>query len=233
MSGHQPNSVRGEPLNMGISLSVPISSVLGSSVLLYAQPLLVGRVCASVAVLISSETFLFIARRFLNIDKVPTLDARNGQTVQMPLTELQEFLHWMANGSASNPNPNPNLVTNGNMLINPDDGETLIPGFITVTTPEAPLVISLYVSADYSLKPFTPSTAVFVPILTFPGLRGALPFLILGLLATIFVRTVVPPESTGAKPLSKPRATMNNPLTYTPNDLLQLLNRFGKHFGSK
>jgi hypothetical protein len=81
--------------------------------------------------------------------------------------------------------------------------------------------------------PYSPYVIVSVPILTFPGVRGALPLLILGLLSTIFVRAVVPPESTGSKPLSKPGAIMNNPLTLTPNDLLQLLTRFGKHFGSK
>ena len=152
----------------------------------------------------------------------------------MPLTELQEFLRWMANGSGSSPNPN--QLTKG---INNAQQTTvvrvkeIVPGFVTVTTPEAPFVVSIYVSADYSTKPFTPSVAMFIPILTFPGVRGALPLLILGLLSTIFVRAVVPPESTGLKPLSKPKSTMNNPLTFTPNDLLQLLNRFGKHFGSK
>lgn len=234
MSGNQPRSLCGEPLSMGIGISVPISSVVGSSSLLFAQPLIIGRVFASSIVLIGSEVFLFIARRLFNLDSLPILDARNGQTVQMPLNELQEFLRWMANGSG--PSPNPNLVTNERTMLTNSDGEidgTVVPGFVTVTTPEAPLVVSIFVSADYSNKPFTPSVAMFIPILTFPGVRGALPLLILGLLSTIFVRAVVPPESTGSKPLSKPRSTMNDPLTFTPNDLLQFLNRFGKHFGSK
>ncbi|SPF50084.1 conserved membrane hypothetical protein [Candidatus Desulfosporosinus infrequens] len=233
MFGSQQNSLCREPLSMGIGISAPISSEVGSSSVFFAQPLLTGNVLVSWAVLIGSELFLFIAGRLFNLESVPILDSGNGQTVQMPLTELQEFLRWMGNGSGSSPNPDP--ATNaGNMVTNPA-GQIggVVPGFVTVTTPEAPIVVSIYVSADYSIRPFTPSTALFIPILTFPGVRGALPLLILGLLLTIFVRAVVPPESSGLKPLSKPKSTMNNPLTFTPNDLLQLLNRFGKHFGSK
>ena len=234
MSRNQPRNFCGEPLTMGIGISVPISSEVGSSSLIFAQPLLIGDVFASSAVLIGSEVFLFIAERLFNLESLPILDARSGQTVQMPLTELQEFLRWMANGSRSSPDPNP--VTNGrNTFSNPDEQivGTEVPGFVTITTPEAPLVVSIFVSAAYSNIPFTPTTSFFIPILTFPGVRGALPLLILGLLSTIFVRAVVPPESTGSKPLSKPRAMMNSPLTFTPNDLLQLLNRFGKNFGPK
>ncbi|HEY8909296.1 MAG TPA: hypothetical protein VIM51_03310 [Desulfosporosinus sp.] len=235
MSGNQPNSQCGESLNLGISISAPISSVIGSSSFLFAQPLLTGQVFASSAVLIGAEAFLFIAGRVFNLESLPVLDVNNGQTVQMPLSELQEFLRWMANGS--NPSLNPNQVANGRTMLANSAGQIggtdVIPELVTVTTPEAPLVVSIYVSAPYSNIPFTPTVSVFVPILTFPGLRGALPLLILGLLATIFVRAVVPPESTGAKPLPKPGTRMNGPLTFTPNDLLQLLTRFGKHFESK
>jgi len=238
MSGNQPRSLCGEPLNMGISISVPISSVVGSSSFLFAQPLLTGIVFASSAVLIGSEILLFIAGRLFNLESIPVLDVNNGQTVQMPLTELQEFLKWMSKGSDATPNPNlGTLVTNeSTMLTNPGGqsvGPGIIPGLVTVTTPEAPLVVSIYISAPFSNIPFTPTASFFIPILTFPGVRGALPLLILGLLATIFVRSVVPPESTGSRPLARPGTMMNNPLTFTPNDLLQLLTRFGKHFGSE
>lgn len=193
MSGNQPGRLCGEPLNMGLSIFAPISSVAGSSSLLFAQPLLTGSVFASTAVLIGSELFLFIARRLFHLKSIPVLDARNGQTVQMSLTELQEFLRWMANGIGASPNSNP--VT---------DGGIDSTGFITTVTPEAPLTVAIYFSALYSNNPFTPGVSFFIPILAFPGVRGALPLLILGLLSTIFVRAVVPPESTGSKPLSKP-----------------------------
>ena len=240
MSGNQPGGLCGESLNMGISIFAPISSVHGSSSLLFAQPLLTGSVFASAAVLIGSEFFLFIANHLFHLKSIPVLDAKNGQTVQMSLTELQEFLRWMANGIGASPNSNP--VTDGgdeNIYSNQDgqitgDHST---GFLTVTSPEAPLTIAIYISANYSNDPFTPSISFFIPILAFPGIRGALPLLILGLLATIFVRAVVPPESTGAKPLPKPElepgTRLNNPLTYSANDLLQLLTKFGKNLGTK
>ncbi len=228
MSGNQPSSLRGDPLSMGIGVSVPISSVVGSSSLIFAQPILIGRVLASSIVIIASEVLLFIAKHLLSLKSLPILNASNGQTVQIPLTELQEFLRWIANGSG--PSPIHNLIINSRNITGSDEqieGAT-IPTLVTVTTPEAPLVISIYFSADYSTKPFTPSVAMFIPILTFPGIRGALPLLILGLLSTIFVRSVVPPESTGSKPLASTGTKSNNPLTYSPNELLQFLTKFRK-----
>lgn len=236
MSGNQPGRVCGEPLNMGLSIFSPISSVAGSSSLLFAQPLLTGSVFASTAVLIGSELFLFIARRLFQLNSIPVLDAKTGQTVQMSITELQEFLRWMANGIGVPPNSNPATDGgNGNILSNQDGRITEInnSGFITNRPPEAPLVVAIYFSAFYSNNVYTPSVSFYIPILAFPGVRGALPILILGLLATIFVRAVVPPDSTGSKPFSKPGTRMNNPLTYSPNDLLQLLTKFGKNFETK
>ncbi len=237
MFGYKPETVGKnvgtEPIYLGLTLSVPISSEVGSASLLFAQPLINGRVFASTVVLIASEIIIFIARQFFDLKSLPIIDASNGQTVQMPITELQEFLRWMANRSG----PSPNSITNGRSIITNTDGQSrsFVPSIITPTTPETPLVVSIVISADYSTRPFTPSLAFFVPILTFPGVRGALPILILGLLATIFVRAVVPPESTGSKPLVKPGATNDeiDPLTFSPNDLLQLLTKFGKHFSPK
>lgn len=235
MSCDQPRISRGEPLNMGLSIFAPISSLVGSSSLLFAQPLLTGSVFSSTVVLISAEIFLFIARRFFNLNSIPVVDASNGQTVQMSLTELQDFLRWMSNGIGGPPNSSP-LTNGGNRAIRsneegPRSGVDST-GFITTELPEAPLTIALYFSAFYSNNPYTPSVSFFIPILAFPGLRGALPLLILGLLATIFVRAVATPESTGSKPLSKPKAatSINKPLTYSPNDLLKLLSKYSKSF---
>ncbi|MHB8074800.1 hypothetical protein [Desulfosporosinus fructosivorans] len=236
MSGSQPGKFSEEPLNMGLSIFAPISTEAGSASLLFAQPLLTGSVFASTAVLIVSELFLFIARRIFDLKSIPVLDARNGQRVEMSLTELQAFLRWMANGIGTSPNSNP--VTDGgniNLLANQtgQSSGTDPTGFITVELPEAPLTIAIYFSAFYSNNPYTPSLSLFIPILAFPGIRGAIPLLILGLLSTIFVRSVVSPQSSGSKPLSTPETSINTPLDYSPNDLLQLLTKFGKKFGTK
>lgn len=237
MSSNQSVNLNGEPISMGIEIFSPISSAPGSSTFFITQPLLSGRVFASSAVLIGAEFILFIANRFFGINSIPILDINNQQTIQMPLSELQDFLRWMSNGS----DPSSDLSTSldgGNRLINSDRelvGVIGDRGFLTPETPEAPIVFAIYVLANYANKPFTPYVLLTVPIFTFPGLRGALPLLIIGLLATIFVRSVVPPETTGSKPLVKASTLTDQsvPLTFTPNDLVKLLNRFGKHFGSK
>ncbi|TGE36980.1 hypothetical protein E4K67_17960 [Desulfosporosinus fructosivorans] len=238
MSGSQPGKFSEEPLNMGFSIFAPISTEAGSASLLFAQPLLTGSVFASTAVLIVSELFLFIARRIFDLKSIPVLDARNGQRVEMSLTDLQAFLRWMANGIGTSTSPNSTPVTDGgkiNLLANQtrQSSGTDSTGFITVELPEAPLTIALYFSAFYSNNPYTPSVSLYIPILAFPGIRGAIPLLILGLLSTIFVRSVVSPQSSGSKPLSTPETSINTPLDYSPNDLLQLLTKFGKKFGTK
>ena len=216
VSGNQPVGQSAEPLNMGIAIFAPISSVAGSATLFFTQPIINGRVFASSAVLIGSELFLFIAQRLFRLESLPVLDVKNGQTVQMPLSELQGFLRWMSNGSAGE-----------------YTGTVPNRGFLTPETPEAPLTVVLFVSADYSNSPYSPSAWFLFPILTFPGIRGALPLLILELLATIFVRAVVPPESTGSKPLPKPGTSkLNNSLPFSSNDILQLLSKFRKQGGS-
>ena len=217
VSGNQPVEQSAEPLNMGIAIFSPISSVAGSATLFFTQPIINGRVFASSAVLIGSELFLFIAQRLFRLESLPVLDVKNGQTVQMPLSELQGFLRWMSNGSAGE-----------------YTGTVPNRGFLTPETPEAPLTVVLFVSADYSNNPYSPSAWFLFPILTFPGIRGALPLLILELLATIFVRAVVPPESTGSKPLPKPGTSkLNNSLPFSSNDILQLLSKFRKQGDSK
>lgn len=206
-----------EPLNMGIAFFAPISSVAGSPTFFFTQPLINGRVFASTAVFIGAQIFLFIAQHLFRLESVPVLDVKNGQTLQMPLSELQGFLKWVSNGSTSE-----------------YTGTISNRGFITPESPEAPITMALFVASDYSNIPYTPSLWFLFPILTFPGLRGALPLLILELLATIFVRAVVPPESTGSKPIPEPVANkMNNHLSLSPNDILELLTRFRKQSNSK
>ncbi|SPF31764.1 conserved hypothetical protein [Candidatus Desulfosporosinus infrequens] len=234
MSGSQPASLSKDPINMGVRILAPISSVAGSATVYFSQPILSGNVFSATDIVIGSEFFLRIVQRLFCLETLPVLDVQTGQTIQMPLSELQAFLRWIAN--RSDPSQNSNSVTNGtNMPITTNGGfiGTGRRGFPTPESPEAPIVVALFVTADYSSIIDSPYVTLTIPIFTVPGIRGALPLLILVLLGTILVRAVVPPEATGSKPLSKPSATMNDSTTFTPNDLLQLLTRFGKHFGSK
>lgn len=226
----------GEPIVIGIEFFCPISSAPGSSSLLFTQPLLTGKVFESSAVVIGAQIILYIAHHLLGYKSIPILDTKNNQTIQMPLSELQDFLMWMTNGSGTFANLSATTAGSNNSLDSDPEviGTVGDRGFRTPQSPEAPLVLAIYVIGNFSNKPYTPIVEIIVPILTFPGLRGALPMLIISLLATIFIRAVVPPESTGARPLAKPSPLNNNtnPLTFTPNDLLKMFTKFGKHFNT-
>jgi hypothetical protein len=209
------------PINMGLFFSVPISSATGSPGLIYRQTLIAGHILSSAGVLIGAELFLIIAQYLFKLESIPILDLPNQQILQMPVQDFQDLLKTITGnttGSSFSPRPS----------INPT-GER---GFITPLPPEAPLVISIFVTSDFSNKFYTPSVWIVVPIIALPGLRGILPILILSLLATIFVRTVVAPETSGAKPMPKQSEQSNSSPKFSPEELLRFLSRFGKYFSS-
>ena len=201
-----------EPLNFGISFFVPVSSEPGSASYFMLQPLITSKVFGSIGILIIAQLIPFLADRFYKIDSMVVRKRSTTSsegTVRMSLSDLQDFL-------ATIPRNNNQALTG-----------QLPSG--TLETPEAPLVLALTVWGDFQDKPFGPTVFILLPIFTFPGLRGSMPMLIMELLVTIFVRSVVSPESTGSRPL---RATNPNTniLQMTPENLLDLLNRFSKHF---
>lgn len=183
-----------EPLNLGLVIYTPVSSVPGSASFLFFQPLLTEKVFASVGVLIAAQIFLFLADRFFGLESMPFQKGpviSPDQTVRMTLSNLQDFL-----ASATRANVRPSTGASA-----PSTGQEV--AGISVGTPEIPLEFALTVWGDFSNKPFCPTISLLLPLFTFPGVRGALPLLILELLTTIFVQTVVPPETTGSKPLPK------------------------------
>ncbi len=212
-----------EPLGMGIGIFSKMSSIPNSPALSLFQPILNGKLFSSAGVLIGAEALILIAKFLLKLDKVPVLNISQNQIIQMPIGELQSLLHYMSSRQNTPAGRTPPSVSSTSGT----------PSFPTVLPPDAPLFVGLYIVADYSNQPYTPSLYLIVPILSFPGLSGPLPLLILGLLSTIFVRSVVPPETSGAKPLPKPSEWPNPSLSLHPEELLSILNRFGKYFSSK
>lgn len=199
-----------EPLNFGVSIFNPVSSVDGSPTFFFLQPLLAGKVFVSVIILIISQIILFIVERYWSYNLKPAskrLILPSEQTISMSLSDLQNFLASMSGrgqapagkSSSSSSAPFQPDSSQGPADQTPPAGED--EGEITPETPEIPLVVALAVWGDFQDKVFSPSVFLIFPILAFPGVRGALPLLILELLTTIFVRSVVPPETTGAKPL--------------------------------
>lgn len=216
------------PLNLAIALFAPISSISGSPTIFFLQPVLTGKVFASTAVLLGTEIFLLLANYFFGLEGLPVLDMQDPtRTVKMSVHELQDFLRTLSNnsglsGASSQPYSQPGIG-----LLSPTQ-----PKLITPLPPEAPVVFGLAIFSGYTNVEFSPTAWLFFPVFSFPGLRGAIPMLLLATIATIFVRAVVPPETTGAKPLSQ-AASPPNMFQLTTEQLFQLLNRFGKHFSNQ
>lgn len=233
MNIEPPSGTQGTftPINMGLYFSVPISSVTGSPVISYRQPLIAGRIFSSAAVLTGANLFLLIAQHLFKLESIPTLDLPNQQIIQMPIQEFQEFLKTLNVNTTGSVTPS-SLTSSSPYSTQPS---TIIPGsrgFSTPLPPEAPLVISLIIISDFSNNLYSPNISIVIPIIALPGLRGALPILLLTLLATIFIRAVVSPQATGAKPLPKRDEQSNSSLNFSSEELLQFLSRFGKYFSS-
>lgn len=186
------------PLSLGVSIYTPVSSVPGSSSFFFLQPLFTGKVFASVGILIAVQLFLFFAARFFGRESEPFQKSPiflPGQAVQVSFDDLRNFL-----GVNIRPAADTSPSATGQAVTSPSATEQTIPGTISESLPEIPLVLALSVYGPFTNKPYTPSVFLQFPLFTFPNLRGTLPVLILELLTTIFVRSVVPPETTGAKP---------------------------------
>lgn len=207
-------------LNLALGISAPVSSVPGSASFFLLQPLLTGKLFGAAGVLLGAQIFLILAKYIFGLNTVPLADPANpARRITMPIGELQALLGTIA-ANTSDPLQTPAysqaFAGGGEVLAHP--------------TGENPVVASIILFAHYSSEPFAPTTWLIIPILTFPGLRGTLPILILEILSTIFVRAVVPPQTTGAKPLTPETPPVLPRLNLAPSELLKLLERFSPYF---
>lgn len=84
-------------------------------------------------------------------------------------------------------------------------------GLCPSETSDTPLAVGLSVWSDFTDQPFSPSVFLLIPLFTLSNIRGSLPILILELLTTIFVRSVVPPQTTGSQTLPDPTPNKDMP----------------------
>ncbi|AFM00587.1 MULTISPECIES: hypothetical protein [Desulfitobacterium] len=212
-------------INVGFSLLSRVSSVPGSPVFTFLQPLINSRLFLAPWILLGSQILLLLAKHVFHLEKLTVLDIARGQRLQIPIEELQNLIRYLCSRqtqATSNQDSNFDTAQNGTDPI----------PFPTELPPGSPGYLAIFVSVDYTDELYTPTLFFFVPILSFPGLRGALPFLILAILAIIFVRCVVPPETTGAKPEPKPRMEQNQSFNLRSEDVTAILRRFGRFFNS-
>lgn len=240
----------GERLDLGLAIFTPVAALPGSPSLFVFQPLFHGTVVSSAGVLIVLEVILLVANRLCGLEQA-SVKTSDGQIFQMSVYELQEFLRTIAcSGSPTSESAKSlggiqtdstsQLSSPGQPMVQagtaPRPDRTALEeheiGFLTGETREAPVVIGLAAAADYSNLPFAPGVFLLLPLLTLPGVRGALPMLILETLATILVRAVAPPQSTGIKPLTA-NPGRSRLIQFSPEDLLGFLSKFGRHFGIK
>lgn len=182
-------------INVGLSFLTRVSSVPGSPTFIYSQPLINSRVYFAPWILLGAQVVSLVGKKFLQIKEIPILDVAQGKLCSIPLDKFLDILGSLneATGNLSSRNFFEELNQTSSSTASGLDFPTQLP-------PDVPMYIALYLSADYSRELYTPNIIVYVPMLSFPGLKGALPFLVLALLGTILVRCVVDPKTTGAKP---------------------------------
>ncbi|MDD2233636.1 MAG: hypothetical protein PHZ11_07755 [Desulfitobacteriaceae bacterium] len=189
------------PLNFGISVWTPLSAVPGSPSLFYFQPLLYGKVFVSAAILIGAQLFLFLAQHLFGLEEVSILCSQSEvekHFVRIPVSKLREFLISLS----QNPVPDDSFLMHNLESQVPSSAlpNQTYEGFLTTQTAQISLIVGLSVAGHFSSKPYSPLNFLTLPVFVLRGIRGSLPILILGMLGTIFVRAIVPPELTGAKP---------------------------------
>lgn len=182
-------------INVGFSFLTRVSSIPGSPTFIYSQPLINSRVYFAPWILLGAQVVSLLGKRFLQIKEIPILDVAQGRLSFIPLDKFLGFLMSLNDptGNSRNGDIFDELSQTSSSTASGLDFPTQLPS-------DVPMYIALYLSADYSRELYTPSMIVYVPFLSFPGLKGALPFLVLALLGTILVRCVVDPKTTGAKP---------------------------------
>ena len=212
-----------QPIIVGFSLLTRISTMPGSPTFTIAQPLINTRLHLATWVLLGSQVLILLAKNVFGLEKIPVLDIAQNQILQIPIEELHNLIQYLGSrrvNTTSNQVPSSQIIP----------GSSTTANFPTELPPDSPVYIALFITSDYSNELYTPSILTYLPIVSFPGLRGALPFLILALLAVIFIRCVVPPETTGAKPIQKQSIGQNHSYKLTSEDLIVILKRFGKYF---
>ncbi len=207
-------------LTVSLWLISPVSSAVGSPRLAYAQNITSAGVPGAGFWVVVLDFVVQLVAWICGEGRVvrpdPSGIAMPEGSVSMSLPELAEFVARLKTGRWDPPaKAYPAVV----------EGEVTRPG-VQVISP-AYLTLFLLVSGTVSGREGAPMLSIFVPLISFKGLTGGLPILIMGLIATILVRTVVPPTSSGLLPDEQAQEPV---FQLKAQELIQLLRGFGKYF---
>lgn len=197
----------------------PLSFAIGSPGLWFSQPvadanlplgglwvLIIDAIVEIVALLTSKHPCL--------APDYPGLEAPPG-SVKMTVPELAAFLKQLKNGVQDLPIK-----------------QSIVPGEIKRPGVQigAPIWFTVFIllSGFVEKGEGAPRISLFVPLFEFKGITGGLPILIIGLIATILIRSVVPPKTSGIEPIPEPTEEPKYELKL--QEILHLLRRFGSNF---
>lgn len=207
-------------LTVNLRLISPVSSAVGSPTLQFNQVVAAAQVPAAGFLVIVLMFIVQLVAWICGEDRVRLPDpnafpAPDG-AVTMSLSELAAFMERLKNGSLELPTA---------PVSGPDSGMTR-PG-VQVRGP-ANLTLYLVLGATVSGREGAVIVGPFVPLVEFVGITGGLPIIIIGLIATILTRAVVPPTASGIHPQADPQPEPVFQLKW--QELIQLLKGYGKHF---
>jgi hypothetical protein len=213
-------------LDINLRFISPISSAVGSPRLHFNQILSTSTVpLAGVWVLLISS-IIQIAAWFFGEDRISIPNPGDFNvpqgTVSMTLSELSNFLGQLKKGTWELPKGTGTGLdsNNSNYRVSRRGVQVQSPAWLT---------IYLVIHGTSTGRAGSPIFSLFVPIVVVEGLTGGLPILILGLIATILVRDVVPPTSSGVQPLEE-QPTEQGLITLKTSELINMLKTFGGSF---
>lgn len=189
-----PGPVSEQTIRLSLFIFSPISFALGSPGLWFSQPITQATVPLSsfwvLVINIIIEIVTLFSQKQLSVCPGDSRVEGPPGSITTTLPELIAFLKQLQKGQIQVPvNHNtPKQVPSPGVRIEK-------PNWFTVF---------LLLSGHFEPGEKTPRASLFLPVFEVKGITGGLPIIIIGLIATILIRHVVPPSSSGVRPPREP-----------------------------
>ncbi|MDA8442086.1 MAG: hypothetical protein M0Z55_06885 [Peptococcaceae bacterium] len=211
-------------IDLNLRFISPVSSAVGSPTLHFNQKITATQLPNAGFWLLVVNTIIQIVVWLCGEDKIiqpdPAAFPGSEQMISMSLPQLAQFLAQLGGGNWDLPQRNSAALNSGDGITRPGV-QVLSPAYLT---------LFLLVNATPTGRAGTPIFSLFVPLLSFVGISGGLPIIIMGLISTILVRHVVPPSSSGTAPMPDPPGLAQPSIELKLQELMQLLKGWGQLF---